>query len=318
MGGFQDHIGWDVLRCGAAHLVSKVNDFIYTNYFPKPTHASSSAPTSSPFPVSLPILDTAIVDSGSSGVYLAKGAPCTNINLSAPTISVGTTTGHIQQSSVLCTLVLPHIPWASTNGHIFPSFQHSHISVSNLFDADCTLVFTKSSVVVRDPRGEAILTGWREATGPKLWRFSLRPKCPPVDFPGATTTSIQAFSTYGLSSVEALVRYLYAAAVFLVRSTWLAVIKAGNYSSWPGLTYANANAFKISSDFDETLKVHLKQTRQVLCSTSRKAPPRTTVVSDQPNPPVIPVLPPNMSNKLHIHVEHVSKLYTNDTGRFPI
>ena len=41
----------------------------------------------------------------------------------------------------------------------------------------------------------------------------------------------------------ALVRYLHVAAGFSVKSTWLEAIKSGNYSSWPGLTYANASKY---------------------------------------------------------------------------
>ncbi len=50
-----------------------------------------------------------------------------------------------------------------------------------------------------------------------------------------------ALNAHDLSSVGALIHYLHAAAGFPVKSTWLAAIKAGNYSSWPGLTYANAS-----------------------------------------------------------------------------
>ena len=127
---------------------------------------------------------------------------------------------------------------------------------------------------------------------------------------------LEAFSAYDLPIVKALVRYLHASTGFSVRSTWIAVIKAGDYYSWPGLTYANA--FKISPDSDEKLKIHLKQTCQGLHSNSRKAPPRPTTAAAPPIRPVLTILPPVMSKELHIHVEHVSKLYTNNTGRFPI
>ena len=51
------------------------------------------------------------------------------------------------------------------------------------------------------------------------------------------STSLQAYSAYNLPNVKALVRYLHAAAGFPVRDTWLRAIKAGNFTSWPGLTY---------------------------------------------------------------------------------
>jgi hypothetical protein len=50
-----------------------------------------------------------------------------------------------------------------------------------------------------------------------------------------------ALNAHDLPSVLALVHYLHAAAGFPVKSTWLAAIKAGNFASWPGLTYANAS-----------------------------------------------------------------------------
>ena len=62
----------------------------------------------------------------------------------------------------------------------------------------------------------------------------------------------------------------------------------------------------------------MKQTRQGLSSTGRKSLPRTTVANAPPISPVVPVFTPALSNELHIHVKHVSKLYTDDTGRFPI
>ena len=40
--------------------------------------------------------------------------------------------------------------------------------------------------------------------------------------------------------MEALVRYIHAAAGFPIWSTWLKAIKNGNFNSWPGLTYNNA------------------------------------------------------------------------------
>jgi hypothetical protein len=109
-----------------------------------------------------------------------------------------------------------------------------------------------------------------------------------------------------LSSVGALIHYLHAAAGFPVKSTWLAAIKVGNYSSWPGLTYANAS--KYCPDSDETIKGHLTQVRQGLRSTKPKAPP-------QPPQPTLPTTP---SKEMHIWTKPISKLFTDDMGRFPV
>ena len=128
-------------------------------------------------------------------------------------------------------------PIASSKEHILQNFKHSLVGVGTLCDADCTIVFTKSSVTVLDPQDKTILTGWRKRTGPKLWRLSFCPQHQTVAPTGSATASLKAFSDYDLPCVEALVHYLHAAAGFPVRSTWIAAIKSGNYSSWPGITY---------------------------------------------------------------------------------
>ena len=80
-----------------------------------------------------------------------------------------------------------------------------------------------------------------------------------------------------LHSVQALVRYLHAAAGFPVKSTWLKAIKAGNFATWPGLTYSNAAKYYPESA--ETLKGHLVQSSKGVRST--KAKPAKTPT---PNP----------------------------------
>ena len=72
--------------------------------------------------------------------------------------------------------------------------------------------------------------------------------------------TLESFSPYDLPSVEALVAYFHAAAVYPVRDTWLKAIKAGNYDSWPGLAYINTTKYCPLSD--ETIKGHMVQTRQ--------------------------------------------------------
>ena len=124
-----------------------------------------------------------------------------------------------------------------------------------------------------------------------------------------------------------LVRYLHAAAGFPVKPTWLATIKAGNYSSWSGLTYANASKYCHISI--ETLQGHLKQTRQCVRSTKHARPcaytemtkpnsvpvttsnPSNPLPTFNPNPP-----PPVQSKEFYVQIEPKRKLYTYDMGRF--
>ena len=63
------------------------------------------------------------------------------------------------------------------------------------------------------------------------------------------------------------------------------------------------------------------QTRQFVCSTK----PNTSQDKFK-IPPVVDIIPESSdvptdtksSNELHIRIEHIRKVYTNDTGRFPV
>ncbi len=195
-----------------------------------------------------------------------------------------------------------------------PSFVHSLVGIGPFCDADCSVTFTKTDVTVYDPKGQPIISGWRESTGSKLWRFALYP----TDVwhqPKSNHASLQAFSAYDLPSVEALVYYFHAAAGFPKKSTWLKAIRAGNYSTWPGLTAANATKF--CPDADETILGHLKQARMGTRSTKPKQPPvkllRSSTLSVPP-----PTTPATPTNELHLWDGPISKLFIDGTGKFPV
>ena len=192
----------------------------------------------------------------------------------------------------------------SQNAKIMPSFQHNLMGIGKLCDNNCKVVFTKTAVTVFAQDGTSLLNGWREQHGAKLWRFSLIPN--KTTTPTWAPQSPTALNAHDLPSVGALVHYLHATAGFPVKSTWLAAIKAGNFASWPGLTYANAAKYCPSSD--ETIKGHLSQVRQGLRSTKPKGPP----------PPTPPNLPSPPSKEMHIWSEPISKLFTDDMGCFPV
>ena len=129
-------------------------------------------------------------------------------------------------------------------------------------DASCNVTFTKHAVNIYSPTGTTIITGWRETTGPRLWRMSIMSN--PSDMPllqdDHKTTALQAFSDYDLPGVEALIRYFHAAAGLPVRDTWLKAIKTGNFASWAGLTYQNSA--KACTITDDTLKGNMIQVYQ--------------------------------------------------------
>jgi hypothetical protein len=112
-----------------------------------------------------------------------------------------------------------------------------------------------------------------------------------------------------LPSIGALVGFYHACLGFPVKQTLLNAIKAGNCDTFKGLTYSNAA--KYCPDADEMIMGHLAQQRQNVRSTKAKL---TSL------PPLV-VLPPPIeapSNQVFVATKPLSKLFTDNTGIFPI
>ena len=131
-----------------------------------------------------------------------------------------------------------------------PGFYHTLVGLGPLCDADCTVTFTRKAVIVRDKQGTAVLIGWREATGSRLWKIYLQSG--ELNLPSMPNDSnmatLAAYSAYELPRIADLEIYFHAASGYPVQSTWLKSISAGNYSSWPGLTLANTTKYCPSAD----------------------------------------------------------------------
>jgi hypothetical protein len=114
-----------------------------------------------------------------------------------------------------------------------------------------------------------------------------------------------------LPSIRALLSFYRACLGFPVKQTWLDAIRAGNCDTFNGLTYSNAARY--CPNADETIMGHLAQQRQNVRSTKPK-PPATA--------PLLPAIPPPetivASNLLVVNVVPLSKLYTDNTSRFPV
>jgi hypothetical protein len=112
-----------------------------------------------------------------------------------------------------------------------------------------------------------------------------------------------------LPSIGALVGFYHACLGFPVKQTWLNAIKAGKCDTFDGLTYSNAARY--CPDADEMIMGHLAQQRQNV----RSIKPKPTLLVP------LAVLPPPIatpSNQVFLITKLLSKLFTNNTGRFPI
>jgi hypothetical protein len=112
-----------------------------------------------------------------------------------------------------------------------------------------------------------------------------------------------------LHSIGALVGFYHAFLGFPVKQTWLDAIKASNCNIFKGLTYSNVA--KYCPDAIETMMGHLAQQCQNVQSTKAKLT----------SPAPLAALPPLVeapSNQVFVITKPLSKLFTNNTGRFPI
>ncbi len=112
-----------------------------------------------------------------------------------------------------------------------------------------------------------------------------------------------------LPSIGALVGFYHACLGFPVKQTWLDAIKAGNCDTFEGLIYSNAA--KYCPDADKTIMDHLPQLHQNVRSTKPKQPPPVLLV-------VLPPPAPTASNQAFVMIQPLSKLFTDDTSRFPV
>eukprot|EP00804_Cyclotella_cryptica_P023279 CCRYP_000441-RA/>CCRYP_000441-RA protein AED:0.42 eAED:0.42 QI:0/-1/0/1/-1/1/1/0/227 len=186
-----------------------------------------------------------------------------------------------------------------------PTFKHNLFGVGKLCDNGCRVLFDTHSVTVFNKQDDSILLqGWRETTGAKLWRFSLLPEDHPQspNLPAALAHPHLALSAGDLPSV----------AHSCTTSTQQQASRSkplGSPPSRPATTPAGGPHLcqrrQVLPASTETVKGHLKQTRQGLRSTKTKPP----------KPALAPSAP---SHELHVYIEPVSKLYTDDMGRFPI
>jgi hypothetical protein len=120
--------------------------------------------------------------------------------------------------------------------------------------------------------------------------------------------------TLDLPSISAFVSFYHECLNFPVKQMWLDAIKAGNCNTFDGLTYSNVARY--CPNTDETILGHLAQQSQNIRLTNPK-------LLKPSSPPALPATtaPRSMdvpSNQVFTMVYPLSKLYMDDTGRFPV
>ena len=109
------------------------------------------------------------MDSGASNIYLTPEAPMSIIDCTAQAIQVGTAAGVLQKLSATCNLASPHLPADfPKTGYVMPEFHKNLVGIGPMCNAGYTVKFTADAVIVSNQDGVPVITGWREATTPRL------------------------------------------------------------------------------------------------------------------------------------------------------
>jgi hypothetical protein len=174
------------------------------------THIDSNPPKN--------LCNSAILDSGVTGSFLAFDAPCIHKEKALYPVSVTLPDGTIIKSIHTVILALPGLPAAANQAHLFPNhFKHSLISVGHLCDHGCEVILSAPSVTV-SKEGLSLFVKWSDYyTG--LWRVDLSSRTI-----GTPSSQNAANNVYEQRSIGDTIAYLHAACFSPVKDTWLSAI----------------------------------------------------------------------------------------------
>eukprot|EP00804_Cyclotella_cryptica_P024323 CCRYP_015308-RA/>CCRYP_015308-RA protein AED:0.19 eAED:0.16 QI:0/0/0/1/0.2/0.16/6/0/899 len=225
-------------------------------------------------------------------------------------LPTGTTTAATIQAQLLLNVRPP-----ANTVDIVPNLHQTLLSGSKFADANYTAVYDKHEVnfynsATINITERAVLAGYRcPRTG--LWGIQLRPITATIHSAplSCTYTYLQCntdhiLNMYELPSIEQSLRYLHAAAGFPTKSTWLAAIRKGNYSTWPLITVKNVH--KHFPQSEETQQGHMRNQRQGTRTTKQALP------QAEPHTPL-----PQLHDIFIRTYDTHSTLYTDQTGKFP-
>jgi hypothetical protein len=257
-------------------------------------------------------------DSGADGHYINEQDRATAQLpiLGQSTKVVGVANGGTSQAEHVTAVPFHGFSHKAIEADTFEEFPQSLLSVGKLADEKTISIFTHDGVAVHKEedvlitcKGQPVLIGVRDNNS--CYRIPLiqsrgqwQPRQPSKQ---AKEVLHQANNVYDLPPTEQAIRWMHAVCGYLVKSTWLKAVKAGNFVCWPMLTEQNIN--KYYPDTAETQKGHMNQTRKNLWSTETPSP--IEVANTQQ-------LRGKKLQDVYIKVYDVREtVFTNQTGKFP-
>jgi hypothetical protein len=206
-------------------------------------------------------------------------------------LSVGAREAHVLEG--LKPKALLSVKTLADNGYTTIFHPHDQgVTVHGLDDFELTL------------KSPALLQGWTKAGG--LWTVPIIDE--PTNSPVPSDEDV-AMNVYELPSTKEVVRFLHAALGFPTKATLLTAIRNGNLVTFPALNVSNVA--KHFSEFDETQKGHMKQSKQGVRST--KVIDEDAMLEFKPTPGV-------KHKDVYLRVFDATKkaMYSDQTGKFPI
>ncbi len=214
--------------------------------------------------------------------------------------------------------------------HILPGLKKSLLSVNKMAENGHTTIFHKGNKGVTIHKSGTLTITTSEPpvlrgskpTGSNLWT---------VLTDGNKPQHEEANNVYSLPSMKESIRYLHASADDPDKDTWTKAIKAGNFTTWPGLSVKAVH--KYFPESDETNQWHMKKQHQNIRSTKIKIKPdKNEPVPDLGNQEDIPsnTANPNIINNqekakpkkmcdMFIQIHNANNTaHSDQTGCFPV
>ena len=219
-------------------------------------------------------------------------------------------------------LPFDRLPAAANDVQVFPSMQSPLIGCGKLATNGCGIWFDNENGSVISGKTKDKIRAIIATAGDDLLLAA------PFDNQSLTwKTTVQgprvvppvANNVQRLRTKEQLCDYLHRAAGHPVKKTWLAAIKAGEYATWPGLTYELVSNHLPNTE--ETAMGHLHRRRQNIRSTKPK-PVQNTVEDLEPELQGQAFINKDRTQRVGVHLLGMDELNgmisTDQTGRFPI
>ena len=191
---------------------------------------------------------TRIIDTGTShhNLALGDGNPQQYIPYATNVPQVMIPNG--ANITARCNLHLPNVSRQALEANILPSFKHSLLSVGQLCDHDCTVIFSKHKCTIYNKQNKPVISGIRNHTT-GLYKQQM---------PANNNTNVhQANATLPTSNLQEHIKYLHKCTFSPTMRTWIQAVKKGHFKTWPGITVKAIQRYLPKSE--ATMLGHLDQ-----------------------------------------------------------